>query len=368
MQDLGAVGPVRFLTQPQAPASQDIRRRTNAIRLAMIRREAPIALVVSGVLLLTVSEAESFIAKAPDADSLYAAVFVAVIVSAIAAAIRWSPSAAPIAPSLFALAMTITAIWLLGFFVQVATVAHTGYLVVVIMLLGAVTLAWTPFLVASVVIIASALTLAAQHDWVSDTAWPGTMLVAFGAAIMIMSARLRSVRALAEARALAEQRAIIDPLTGALNRHGLETMLPAMLGTARRLNQRVFVTFIDIDKLKQANDSHGHDFGDEVLRAVSKSLHIVVRMGDLVVRWGGDEFLVVGLGQAPDRAEFLKRIRVQLLTSGIDLSKWDAQLSLGSADSMPQDNTIDDLVTVADQRMYESRRESREGIEEISHH
>ncbi len=141
----------------------------------------------------------------------------------------------------------------------------------------------------------------------------------------------------------------------------METMLPAMLGTARRLGQRVFITFIDIDNLKQANDSHGHDFGDEVLRAVSTAVHSAVRMGDLVVRWGGDEFLVVGLGQAPDNTEFLRRINTHLHDSGIDFNKWAGGLSLGSAGSIPQGTSIEDLIAQADQRMYESRRSQRDG-------
>ncbi len=343
------------------PAPADLRIRTKTLQLEVIQREAPFVLLVTAVLLVAVSETESFAAHAPDTDSLLGAGVVAIVISAIAAAIRWIPTAAAHAPSMFAIAMTITAEWLLAFFVQVAMVAHTGYLVVVLMLLGSVTLAWAPFLVASFIIITSTLALAAKHEWVTSTAWPGTMLVAFGASIMIMSARLHSIRALAEARALAEQRAVTDPLTGAFNRHGMETMLPAMLGTARRLGQRVFITFIDIDNLKQANDSHGHDFGDEVLRAVSTAVHSAVRMGDLVVRWGGDEFLVVGLGQAPDNTEFLRRINTHLHDSGIDFNKWAGGLSLGSAGSIPQGTSIEDLIAQADQRMYESRRSQRDG-------
>ena len=81
--------------------------------------------------------------------------------------------------------------------------------------------------------------------------------------------------------------AAIDPLTGVFNRRGLDLVLPE---NDERLSS---VAMCDLDRFKRINDEHGHAAGDELLRRVSSLLASVVRAADGVVRWGGEEFLVV---------------------------------------------------------------------------
>lgn len=91
----------------------------------------------------------------------------------------------------------------------------------------------------------------------------------------------------------AQSAALTDPLTGLLNRRGLEQQLGPLLGHACSLGGELSVLFIDLDHFKQVNDEFGHERGDAILRMVAGTLHRLVRTIDVVARHGGDEFVVV---------------------------------------------------------------------------
>lgn len=84
-----------------------------------------------------------------------------------------------------------------------------------------------------------------------------------------------------------------DQLTGLANRLWLAEWLPRALSASRRSSQLVAVVFMDIDRFKDINDSLGHDIGDKLLKALAQRLRETVRDSDIVVRPGGDEFIIV---------------------------------------------------------------------------
>ena len=86
--------------------------------------------------------------------------------------------------------------------------------------------------------------------------------------------------------------AIHDPLTGLLNRAGLRGHVD-LAWAARRGNAPMAILFGDLDGFKRVNDTLGHDAGDEVLVHVAQRLSAAVRAGDVVARWGGDEFVIL---------------------------------------------------------------------------
>ncbi len=90
-----------------------------------------------------------------------------------------------------------------------------------------------------------------------------------------------------------EQMAYTDPLTGCANRRQMEITLPRLLHKARVLQQSLSLILIDIDHFKRVNDKFGHDAGDKVLQHLSSTLRQRLRSGDLLVRLGGEEFLIV---------------------------------------------------------------------------
>ena len=90
-----------------------------------------------------------------------------------------------------------------------------------------------------------------------------------------------------------EQAALTDSLTGMQNRRYFDDALREYLEEFRRISKPVGLMILDLDHFKEVNDTHGHDVGDEVLRAVASCLKDMTRYHDVVARLGGEEFAVV---------------------------------------------------------------------------
>ncbi|TKB46238.1 sensor domain-containing diguanylate cyclase [Ferrimonas sediminicola] len=115
---------------------------------------------------------------------------------------------------------------------------------------------------------------------------------------------------------------ITDPLTGLMNRRGMEVRMEALLSLGSRLAAKspekvvLGLMLLDIDRFKQVNDTYGHITGDQLLCHFSALLTGAVRKEDLVVRWGGEEFLLLfpGIG-AGDLAALAEKIRLLAMAS-----------------------------------------------------
>jgi diguanylate cyclase (GGDEF)-like protein len=167
----------------------------------------------------------------------------------------------------------------------------------------------------------------------------------------------RSVQAgLVEELRLAADR---DQLTGLLNRTGFHARAAVMREMARQANVGAWCAFVDVDHFKTINDDFGHDRGDAALCEVAEALKSLTTTGQIVARWGGDEFVLMGLGDAPTEDQLTRRLNAQAL-AGTDL----AGLPLvtvgvfGSGSVEPW--TPDALLAAADSRMYELRRVRRD--------
>ena len=107
--------------------------------------------------------------------------------------------------------------------------------------------------------------------------------------------------------------AVTDPLTGALNRRGFLDRAERVLAQARRSGQPVTLAMLDIDRFKAINDGFGHDAGDAVLAGLSRVLSEGLRGGDLLARFGGEEFVLLMPGLAPESVDGLMgRLREDL--------------------------------------------------------
>ncbi|MCU1396529.1 MAG: sensor-containing diguanylate cyclase/phosphodiesterase [Ilumatobacteraceae bacterium] len=155
-----------------------------------------------------------------------------------------------------------------------------------------------------------------------------------------------------------------DPLTGLANRSLLIQWLDEILAAA----PKVAVLFIDLDRFKPINDLYGHDVGDAVLRQVAKRLLEAVRVGDMVARVGGDEFvaLAVDVDDWSDARELADRIESSLgLPYLLDVGPVKIGASVGVSLADPS-STVSTLLAAADVQMYHAKRERRGGSQPTS--
>ena len=122
---------------------------------------------------------------------------------------------------------------------------------------------------------------------------------------------------------------------------------------------------VDIDHFKAVNDSHGHVFGDAVLAGVARTLHGAVRAGDVLARWGGEEFAVlVESSDDGSLIETAERLRVLVARSEVRQAGIAAKVrvSVGGTPARPED-TADSLFARADAALYSAKHAGRNRIE-----
>ncbi|HEV7677170.1 MAG TPA: GGDEF domain-containing protein [Candidatus Dormibacteraeota bacterium] len=166
--------------------------------------------------------------------------------------------------------------------------------------------------------------------------------------LVAMSARLRRL----------EAEAALDELTGVLRRGVGMRLLQAEVDRVHRSNGHLTLAFVDVNGLKRVNDNDGHAAGDSLLQAVARTLRRRLRSYDLVVRWGGDEFLCVLSGATLDEA----RAKLTLIGAELHQHMGRPAISVGLATLAPEPEADDDamaLVGRADADLYAARQVQR---------
>ena len=159
--------------------------------------------------------------------------------------------------------------------------------------------------------------------------------------------------------------AIHDPLTGVYNRRYFNEVIEQEIGRSKRYDHPIGFLMIDIDHFKHINDTYGHQTGDQVLQAVAKLLVGQVRGTDLVVRYGGDEFLLVLIETDGETEKVMERIRAAVAERNKtnELVPFAVTLSIGSAHWSPELNqTAEEILAEADRKMY-AEKQSKNGRE-----
>jgi len=180
-------------------------------------------------------------------------------------------------------------------------------------------------------------------------------LLGFGGAVLVLEQSHRNVsahnQALANDNARYRAEGERDALTNAYHRHAFSHLLNTAIDG--RMSVKGTVAMVDIDGLKQLNDSHGHAAGDHALIRVAKAVQNVARAEDKLFRWGGDEFLLIAFDLKP--AELWSRlgsVNTDLLSTGNVM----VQASFGVTEFVDVDDLLNALQR-ADLAMYERRRE-----------
>ena len=160
-------------------------------------------------------------------------------------------------------------------------------------------------------------------------------------------------------------RAIRDPLTGLLNRGYFETLFAYEIERARRYQRRFAVVLMDADHFKRINDTHGHAAGDLVLKTLAAALQRSLRESDIVVRFGGEEFVLIlhatGAEDAHAKAESL-RLAVERLVVGAPQYAIQFTLSAGISVYPEDGTTASALLAFADQRLLKAKHGGRNRV------
>jgi diguanylate cyclase (GGDEF)-like protein len=162
-----------------------------------------------------------------------------------------------------------------------------------------------------------------------------------------------------------------DPLTGLANRRRLRGAFADELNRAARYDTPLALLLVDLDRLKDINDRHGHADGDRALQLVAEALRRTCRATDLAARYGGDEFIVLAVNTPATEARVLAlRIRDSVRRLSLRAGRWtktsapiNHTVSIGAADlraaALP---TFDALHAAADRALYAAKAAGRDGV------
>jgi len=159
--------------------------------------------------------------------------------------------------------------------------------------------------------------------------------------------------------------AVTDALTGLPNRRHIIKRLDEAWHASSRHGAPLACAIIDIDHFKAVNDTHGHITGDIVLREVAQSMALEVRGGEVLGRFGGEEFLLVlpnsGVDEAATAAERL-RAAIGEMRVPVAGTKLGVTISVGVAERLARMGSVEDLLAVADEALYAAKRAGRDAV------
>lgn len=213
-------------------------------------------------------------------------------------------------------------------------------------------------LIAAAVMIAQLL--AGYFNW-STLNWPsfvgGTWLLLLIGAVVVLASMSQLAFMLVLVRQLMH-----DPLTGAYTRRSGEEIMRIYWHRSVRLDEAFSVAFFDLDHFKAINDSYGHDAGDQVLCQFAAKVTDAVREQDVLIRWGGEEFvLLLPLASQDGAQNILERLAADgfgIRPDGLPLTA-----SIGLAERRAVDAaSVEALLELADQHMYQAKQNGRNRV------
>ncbi|RZI41964.1 sensor domain-containing diguanylate cyclase [Herbaspirillum sp. HC18] len=183
--------------------------------------------------------------------------------------------------------------------------------------------------------------------------------------ISYISAYLREAAPVLETKRLMDtlrESTLQDAMTGLKNRRFLEEYIDTLVANAQRQKANLSILMLDLDYFKMVNDTYGHDAGDTVLKSLAKVLKQSVRASDIVIRYGGEEFLILlqnTCGEAADKVAEKIRTTVEAMKIPVAGTTLQKTISIGIADFPGDSETFWQAVKYADVALYQAKESGR---------
>jgi diguanylate cyclase (GGDEF)-like protein/PAS domain S-box-containing protein len=168
-------------------------------------------------------------------------------------------------------------------------------------------------------------------------------------------------QALFQANQLLEQMATTDALTGLRNRRAFEDRISSEFSAAARSGRPLTLICMDVDNFKRRNDTYGHAAGDDALRRIGRILVEQIRHEDIAARIGGEEFAILMPGEGLEGALLLSE-RIQGCLRSEDCGPRPLTVSVGISTVIPSVQNWEQLISRADDAMYEAKRTGKDRI------
>ena len=156
----------------------------------------------------------------------------------------------------------------------------------------------------------------------------------------------------------------LDSLTELANRRTIDSFAEIRMAEYRALNTPFAIVMIDIDDFSSINNQHGHDIGDEVLKIVAKTLKNSVRQSDLVGRYGGEEFIVILIGDVEDQLAIIsEKMRMLVENAYVRQDEKDIRVTISCGATIVQEHDeLIDVIRRADKLLYESKHAGKNRV------
>ena len=158
---------------------------------------------------------------------------------------------------------------------------------------------------------------------------------------------------------------IIDPLTNLYNRRHCQEVVVREFSRAKRYTSDLSIAMFDIDNFKKINDNYGHQFGDEVLKQVSKIILSSLRNTDFAFRYGGEEILAVLTNSSAEKALIpIERIRAKIENYPFEFNDEDIKVTISAGISSTQEefSSAEQLTRIADEALYKAKNSGKNKV------
>ena len=153
-----------------------------------------------------------------------------------------------------------------------------------------------------------------------------------------------------------EKLANTDPLTGAYNRRYLNEFSYEYLKIVKRENKDLSLLLLDLDDFKNINDTFGHEIGDIVIKQLVEISKSSIRESDLIIRFGGDEFIILLPNTNIQSARFVANKIINKITEYNKNKEFNFSISVGISHYQIGDNSIDNIILRADKSLYKAKK------------